>query len=158
MEDIIDAARYNELEELQEILASPHARQLINAQDERGSTALHMAAANGNIECMKRLLEAGASVDVCNGEQNSPLHFACLLGHAEAVRLLMEHKAEPSKLNAFERTPVDDALDAGHRECVDIIKSFAQGAEDDEVDDVEVEGEEVEEVPAAEGEAGDDGK
>ena len=39
----------------------------------------------------------------------------------------------------FERTPVDEALDAGHRACVDIIKSFAEADNDDEVDDVDEE-------------------
>lgn len=137
-DDLLWASRYNQLEELQEVLEA-HASQ-VNAQDERGSTALHMASANGHIEAMKLLLSAGASVDVCNSEGNSALHWACANGRADAVRLLMDHKAEPSKLNAFERTPVDDALDAGHRQCVDIIKSFAEANDDDEVDDVDEEG------------------
>jgi len=137
VDDLLWASRYNQLEELQEMLAA-HALQVnVNGQDERGSTALHMASANGHVEAMKLLLAAGASVDLCNAEGNSPLHWACSNGRGEAVRLLMEHKAEPSKLNAFERTPVDDALDAGHRPCVDIIKAFAENNEDDEVDDVD---------------------
>ena len=137
VEDLLWARRYNQLAELQEIVHS-HASQ-VNCQDERGSAALHMASANGHIEAMKLLLSAGASVDLCNAEGNSALHWACSNGRSEAVRLLMEHKAEPSKLNAFERTPVDEALDAGHRACVDIIKSFAEADNDDEVDDVDEE-------------------
>ena len=143
VEDLLWASRYNQLEELQELLQT-HASE-VNCQDDRGSTALHMASANGHIEAMNLLLNAGASVDLCNAEGNSALHWACSNGRSEAVRLLMEHKAVPSKLNAFERTPVDDALDAGHRACVDIIKSFADGNEDDEVDDVDEEN--VEEIP-----------
>ena len=159
VEDLLWASRYNQLAELEEIIHvrveaslsstltlshscslahQAHASQ-VNSQDERGSTALHMASANGHIHAMSLLLAAGASVDLCNAEGNSCLHWACSGGQAEAVKLLMEHQAEPSKLNAFERTPVDEALDAGHRACVDIIKSFAEANDDDEVDDVDEE-------------------
>jgi uncharacterized protein len=137
VDDLLWASRYNQLAELQELVRA-HASQ-VNCQDERGSTALHMASANGHIDAMNLLLSAGASVDLCNAEGNSALHWACSNGRSEAVRLLMEHKAEPSKLNAFERTPVDEALDSGHRACVDIIKSFAEANDEDEVDDVEEE-------------------
>lgn len=48
LEDIIFSARYGELEELQDFHKKYGPEALAGAQDERGNTCLHMAAANGH--------------------------------------------------------------------------------------------------------------
>eukprot|EP00955_Chlamydomonas_euryale_P022550 238029-Chlamydomonas_euryale.AAC.13 len=60
-----------------------------------------MACANGHTEVVRRLLEAGADVDMKNAEENTPLHWACLNGHTDVVRALLEKKASPCALNMY---------------------------------------------------------
>jgi ankyrin repeat protein len=65
---MVDSARFDDVEELKSSLAKGAD---INWKEPRfGNTALHMACANGNMECIAALLEAGAKV------RNVPL---CLL-------------------------------------------------------------------------------
>ena len=52
-------------------------------------SALHLAAQEGNVECVEPLLEAGASVRAENVRGQSPLHLAALAQSPETVELLL---------------------------------------------------------------------
>jgi ankyrin repeat protein len=50
----------------------------INAQDYRGLTALHCAAARGRIEmCLELLQQRGIKIDLVNNDENNALIFLC---------------------------------------------------------------------------------
>lgn len=133
VEVLVDSARYGDLEDVH--AAIEHGVD-VNAQDEQGRTALHMAAANGHCDVMKALLEHGANVELANCEGNTALHWACLNGQEQAVQLLMQNGASPSYLNGQDRTPVDEALTRSFQKVVDLINSFS--APSKEVAHVEV--------------------
>ncbi|XP_034936116.1 ankyrin repeat domain-containing protein 27-like [Chelonus insularis] len=62
----------------------------INVSNTRGETALHVACANGLVDLVEILLDAGANVNVCtNNENRTPLHFACSNSRIKVVKLLL---------------------------------------------------------------------
>ena len=52
---------------------------IVKCGSERNS-ALHFAAENGYLECCRLLVEAGADINVRNGQDDTPLILACLNG------------------------------------------------------------------------------
>jgi cytohesin len=90
-------------------------------RDERGYTALHYAAKNGEAACVRVALDAGSDKDARTHGLETPLHFAALNGHAECVALLLRTGAEiQAKLDSGE-SPLHCASSAGHAECVALL-------------------------------------
>jgi hypothetical protein len=66
----------------------------IDFRNEDGSTPLHVAAQNGKVDVMKKLLEARAYIDtVHRNGGGTPLCMATQNGHTGAVRVLLESRA-----------------------------------------------------------------
>ena len=61
-----------------------------NTQGPFGNTLLHTAVADGEIDEVRRLLEAGANPRLANREGHTPLRVAVLLGHDDICRVLVE--------------------------------------------------------------------
>ena len=75
-----------------------------------GKTALHRAASNDRMECMRILLDVGkANVNAKTNLSYTPLHYAASGGHIEAATLLIERGAEINPINDNNRTPLDNA-------------------------------------------------
>lgn len=74
-----------------------------------GSTALHYAINNKNIEMVEKLIKAGANVNIKNKKGLSPLHMAVNAGSKEIVKLLINHGANPNVI-VFGKKPIDAAL------------------------------------------------
>ncbi len=64
----------------------------VNARDERGNTALHLAALNLEVETLARLLRAGANVNATNIWGDTPLIYSA--SSLEKVQLLLQNGAE----------------------------------------------------------------
>ena len=62
--------------------------------DQRGATALFMAASNGRSVVVEMLLTAGASVNIATRDGISPLTCAASFGYASCVRLCIAAKAD----------------------------------------------------------------
>ena len=74
----------------------------LNAQDDVGMTALHLAVQNNNLAMVEKLLKAGANPNTETGFcQDTPLHYANL---KEMHNLLIKHGAIP-KENYFGQLP-----------------------------------------------------
>jgi len=58
-----------------------------------GDTALHRAAARGQVRAVRLLLDRGASVNAADDEGTTPLLAATYRGHREVVKLLLERGA-----------------------------------------------------------------
>ena len=109
----------------------------LDARDEYGCTALHLALLHGEVACAKLLLDAGA--EAAHGLEGQPcLHLAlshgCLAGGAAAaaaaaVRLLLEHEAAPAGLtDDAGRTPLHLAAQYGLEEALGVLlQASAQG-------------------------------
>ena len=75
--------------------------QLLKAVDARGYTALHLAAREGQEGCVRRLVAAGAALDVggAGEKRDTPLMTSCRYGQAGCTRLLLEAGASVDQLN-----------------------------------------------------------
>jgi len=75
----------------------------VDARDDRGRTALYVAAASGELEVLRALLDAGADPRLESASEDSPLVAATRAGHAPAVSALLDHGGfeEAQKANAL---------------------------------------------------------
>ena len=65
-----------------------------------GKTCMHYAARNGQLHCLRYLLEdRKQTVDERSGDGTTPFHLACFGGHLVAVRYLLNHGADPRARN-----------------------------------------------------------
>ncbi|BFZ20659.1 hypothetical protein BsWGS_23698 [Bradybaena similaris] len=62
-------------------------------EDMYGRRAIHYAAKNGHLECVRLLLKAGAISNCSDRFGRSPLHLACSKGHTDIVKLLVQQCA-----------------------------------------------------------------
>ena len=65
---------------------------LLNWQDHRGRTALHLAVKESNIEMAKLLLSRKCDVSIADNKNRSALHWAAQLGRFDFVEHLIEVK------------------------------------------------------------------
>ncbi|MDE3164504.1 MAG: ankyrin repeat domain-containing protein, partial [Acidobacteriota bacterium] len=75
-----------------------------NARDARGNSPLMYAAALGNLESMRLLLEAGGDPNAANDFGATPLMWCA--GDAAKVRLLLDHGANVNARSRLGRTPL----------------------------------------------------
>ena len=70
----------------------------VGAQDEKGQTALLIAATEGSLKVLRFLVQQPTvNVEARNAQGESPLMMAAIKGHLEAARVLIEAKAEVNK-------------------------------------------------------------
>lgn len=102
-------ARYSEqgdLDTMKELLREDNS--LLNAQDELGRTAMHMACANGHEAVVDWLLKAGAAA-LPNVEGSTALHHAALNNHLRCAEMLLQSRRWlPNTTNVFGRTAVQE--------------------------------------------------
>ncbi|KJV56246.1 ankyrin repeat domain-containing protein [Orientia tsutsugamushi] len=81
----------------------------INTQNLRGSTALHIAAYNGNIQMAMFLLANHAEVDTQNVYSNTALYYAVEQSNIEMASILLSYGANPNFQCHFNVTPFEIA-------------------------------------------------
>jgi len=99
---------------------------LDRAKDGYGSleldrSALHYAAAEGNIELAAKLLDNGADVNQRDWFGMTPLHHAAKHGDEDIVELLCRRGADLSLLDDTNNTALQVALDNDHRHLQQLL-------------------------------------
>lgn len=75
--------------------------------DASGYTALHYAAANGNVPLINYLLDKGADIEARNTGDSTPLHNAVEWErNIDAVKLLLDRGANINAVNSSKETPI----------------------------------------------------
>ena len=94
-----------------------------------GSRLVHIAAANGHLNCLQRLVDVmGAEYDPRDPRGCTPCYLASHFGHEAIVRYLLEaHKANPDACNNEGLTPLCKACSKGH---LTIVKALLDGGAD----------------------------
>ncbi|KAF0716859.1 Aste57867_2624 [Aphanomyces stellatus] len=83
----------------------------INRQDlDESQTALHAAAMTNHKDCVKLLLDYGASKDVTDASGRTALHYAASRNHEEVVALLLEYDARTDVPDMIGDLPLDVAV------------------------------------------------
>jgi ankyrin repeat protein len=83
--------------------------------------ALHMAAANGHLDCVSLLLDHKVSVHARNGSEETPLILAAQGGHDDLVKKLLERGASIHDQNCMGYTPLMKACEYGHIRTVELL-------------------------------------
>lgn len=86
-----------------------------------GWTALHYAAASGNLTIIRRLLDEAAYIDAESPNRSTPLMMAARSGHRDAVRLLLDEGADVSLKNEAGLRAADFARTQGHGELARLL-------------------------------------
>eukprot|EP00729_Bicosta_minor_P017468 gene17468-23692_t len=125
--ELLECARYGETDDLKLLLSEGVSP---NHAGGGGNTPLHMASANGFLECVRALIERKATY-VNNDNGNSPLHWAVLNKHLEVTKLLMASYPEIDVLakNGFGKSALTEAFGAGEAAITSMVlehKSAAQ--------------------------------
>ena len=90
----------------------------IGATNDRGKTALHLAAENNHVALVRLLLEYGARLNVRSDGGWTALHNAADRGHVEVASLLLECKAEVNAGTSSGMTALHWAARNGHYDLV----------------------------------------
>ena len=85
------------------------------------TTALQAAAASGDTESARLLVEAGADVNAAQPGGFTALHAAAANGNEELVALLLEHGADPAATTDDGKTAADLAAGAAHAEVAALL-------------------------------------
>ncbi|NWI62680.1 ANR42 protein, partial [Todus mexicanus] len=93
----------------------------INERDDKGSTLMHKAAAQGHIHCLQWLFEMGADCDITNDAGETPKEVAKRFAQLAAVELLTQtagdsnssdEELDANNIKFFERHGVEGSTDS----------------------------------------------
>ncbi|RXZ38921.1 ankyrin repeat domain-containing protein [Oxalobacteraceae bacterium CAVE-383] len=90
----------------------------------QGWTALHYAAAIGNDEIVRMLLEESAYIDAESPNSTTPLMMAAGSGRVTTVKLLLDEGADPTLKNNVGMTALDFAQEARQTYVLDDITNL----------------------------------
>lgn len=93
----------------------------------RANYDLPVAVDRGNTAVVRRLLRAGAFVNIAHTFGNRPLHIAVEKGHLDTAKALIEAKADINITNEYGNAPIHVAAANGNMEMLDLlVKSRAR--------------------------------
>jgi uncharacterized protein len=118
------AAAANDVEGVRKIVGGGDVNP--NQTDDQSRTAMHYAAANGNLQIIAILIKAQAKLNPTDPLGNTPLHLAVLRGQTAAAQLLLDAGAEVDPQNKDGMTPLMIAAQHGNLELVRYL--LAKGA------------------------------
>ncbi|XP_030837975.1 unconventional myosin-XVI isoform X3 [Strongylocentrotus purpuratus] len=119
----------------------------VNTVNDRGTTLLHIAAANNYRDVAKLLLDRGANIDIIDDEGLTPLHVAAKYGQTKMVKLLVKRNANPRLKSIQEQKAADlasselieELLKAADQEYNPVCPPSPRPDPDDLDDEVELE-------------------
>ncbi|XP_069484046.1 cortactin-binding protein 2 [Ambystoma mexicanum] len=88
---------------------------------EDGCSALCAAAANGQTDCVRLLLTAGAQVDLAGNNGFTALCSAAAQGHFRCMELLIAYNADINHAAERGQTPLYLACQTGSNECIKLL-------------------------------------
>jgi uncharacterized protein len=103
------AAARSSVPVLEDLIA---AKADLAATDDLGNTPLQQAVLHNRLECVRSLLDHGASVQYVHpADGRGALHQACVKGYAAIAKLLISRGANPALRDRSGQSPLDLALD-----------------------------------------------
>eukprot|EP01086_Lenisia_limosa_P002883 TRINITY_DN16971_c0_g1_i1.p1 TRINITY_DN16971_c0_g1~~TRINITY_DN16971_c0_g1_i1.p1 ORF type:complete len:251 (+),score=47.55 TRINITY_DN16971_c0_g1_i1:2-754(+) len=91
-EELLNEAAHGNVEELKAVLKKDGLD--LEVENEDKMTALHLAVANGHLDCVLELVQAGAKIDAPDANGTTPLHAAVGYNYPEIVDFLLANGHE----------------------------------------------------------------
>lgn len=92
----------------------------VSAVSTTGSTALHLAAIKGYLDCVQILVSGGADINAKDNEGNTPLHLASMNGHTGTVSWLLGKDPQVESRNKYEMTAYEVAASEDVGQCFEL--------------------------------------
>ncbi len=109
------------------------AKDVVDATNADGQTALHVAVKSGHLETAREIAEAGAKMDLADKDGHTPIQLAMMLNDVPGARamvlMLVNEKAKPDQPDRTGRTPLHFAAANGDAALIDAL--LARGAKVD---------------------------
>lgn len=117
IEEFAEAAKNNDIATVKRLM------QQLNGKTEAGDTALHLAAAKGNIEIVSTILEQGTALenDARDSDDATPMMLAASEGHLEVVHKLIKYGADPNLVDRLGWSALHHAAANGHSVLVSYL-------------------------------------
>ncbi|MDE2814472.1 MAG: ankyrin repeat domain-containing protein [Gemmatimonadota bacterium] len=93
-----------------------------DGRDKYGMTALHFAAAGGDLDMSNILIDNGCPIDPLSDIGMTPLMFAAQWGHIDVVNMLLGKGVDPSLVSAYGETALSLAEEIGHADIVEMLQ------------------------------------
>ncbi|CEP01726.1 Ankyrin repeat domain-containing protein [Plasmodiophora brassicae] len=93
----------------------------VNARDDQGRTALHVASARNHVDVVEHLIGNGANVNAVTVFGHTPLHDATFAGSYDAMKALLESGADRRVRDVDGNRPGDMATQARNREAMRLL-------------------------------------
>ena len=114
-----DAVMSDKPDDVQRIITEEGIK--INEINKSGVPLIHEAAFEGRIECVKALLDCGATVNTLDAEDWTALHAAVLGGHIELVRFLIQKGADLYAETNEKYIPFHIAIEKGDEDMIALL-------------------------------------
>jgi ankyrin repeat protein len=101
--------------------AANAARAAVNKLDPDGTTALHWAVRNNDLQEIDRLIRAGAKVNAANRYGITPIYLACVNGSAQAVSRLLKAGVSANATGNYGETALMTCARTGDVEAVKVL-------------------------------------
>mmetsp|Transcript_53435 Transcript_53435/g.124419 ORF Transcript_53435/g.124419 Transcript_53435/m.124419 type:complete len:161 (-) Transcript_53435:42-524(-) len=120
----LEAARHGDVEALEQAVAEGAS---VNAVDVHSWSALHYAAAAGQLEVCKFLLQQGSDVNSTLNDFSTPLMLAVEEGHLHVAQLLLSNGAVPWCKDETGFTAKDRCDKSIQTELLQLLATLPQG-------------------------------
>eukprot|EP01083_Nonionella_stella_P004036 11610_1 len=84
-----------------------------------GSSLLHVAADQGNIQVIEKLLSFGFAINILDDSDHCAVGFACVKGHLECVKYMVSNGADINIIDIHGHGPL---YAAATRDRIDVVK------------------------------------
>ncbi|XJO71390.1 hypothetical protein BDV3_000915 [Batrachochytrium dendrobatidis] len=118
-----------------QLLGTYALKDLVNAQDVLGRTAIHYSAIGGHAYILRVLQHYGGNDGIADKDGATPLHYACVKNHGQCVSVLISDNRlyENYIRDSQGRTPIMWAVLKGYAEALRIL--LEAGVDPNEEDD-----------------------
>ena len=122
------AASCNQVAVMQYLMQSTSIN--IDAVDNNGNTALHLAAINGHSNAIHLLLQGGANDTILNSDMDAPLHIVTRENNNQLVEAFLEHPTVQIVIvGKRKRTPLHIIAELDHLESLKVFHTFIMAQE-----------------------------
>eukprot|EP00009_Paramoeba_aestuarina_P007528 CAMPEP_0201524030 /NCGR_PEP_ID=MMETSP0161_2-20130828/21071_1 /ASSEMBLY_ACC=CAM_ASM_000251 /TAXON_ID=180227 /ORGANISM="Neoparamoeba aestuarina, Strain SoJaBio B1-5/56/2" /LENGTH=180 /DNA_ID=CAMNT_0047923289 /DNA_START=93 /DNA_END=635 /DNA_ORIENTATION=+ len=119
----------NRCDRLKDVIESGEAGS-IDQIGQQGQTPLMHAVLQGNVECVKVLLELGANPEIGEKDGYTPMHGAGFQGRAEVAKLLINKGLDPDPVHEDGYTPLARACWGNEQRHTDTAKVLLEAGAD----------------------------